>query len=90
MATYAGDCELAESYLAPLRRPQQLHITEFSALAAANVRLLLVRGKVDAAGSWLNMWRQVDPDHPELPAFESRCRSANALKTLRSLLLGRR
>jgi tetratricopeptide (TPR) repeat protein len=90
MATDVGDCELAENYLAPLRRRQRLHITEFAAFATANIRLLLVRGNVVAARSWLEMWKQADPEHPDLQQVESQCRAAGALGRLRRLFLGRR
>jgi tetratricopeptide (TPR) repeat protein len=90
MATDAGDRDLAESYLAPLRRRQRLHITEFTALATASIQLLLVHGRVDGARSWLEMWRQVEPEHPDLPRAELQCRAAGVLGGLRRLLRGRR
>ncbi len=90
LATGAGDWELAENYLAPLRQRRRLHITEFTALATASIQLLLVRGSVDGARSWLEMWRQVDPEHPDLPHVESQCRAADMLGGLRRLFRRRR
>jgi hypothetical protein len=90
MATIEGDFERAERYLAPLCRQQRLHITEFSALAAAQIRLLLGRGALIDARNWLDMWRNIDPDHPGLRAAKSRYDSVAMAATLRKALLGRR
>jgi tetratricopeptide (TPR) repeat protein len=90
MATIEGDFERAEHYLAPLCRQQRLHITEFSALAAAKIHLLLGRGALIDAQNWLDMWRNIDPDHPGLRAAKSRYDSVAMAATLRKSLFGRR
>lgn len=70
LALNAGNDALAESYLAPLRRMRKMHVTQFTALATATIGLLAERGKVREAQRWLDVWRQVDPDHPDLPMVE--------------------
>jgi tetratricopeptide (TPR) repeat protein len=90
MATESGNWELAENYLAPLGQRRRLHITEFTALATAHIQLLLARGIVDTARGWLELWRQVDPEHPDLPQVESQFHAAGVLGGLRRLFLGRR
>ncbi|HEY5311538.1 MAG TPA: tetratricopeptide repeat protein, partial [Pirellulales bacterium] len=90
MATAAGDYESADSYLAPLRQRRKLHTTEFTSLASANVRLLLASRNVSAARTWLAMWRQIDPEHPELERLELKCSSPGAFRALKRLLPTRR
>lgn len=89
LASEAGEWEQAERLLESLRRRKKFHTTEFSALAAAYAQLFARRGQIDGARSWLEMWRQVDPDHPELPKSELLC-SDKFLPRLRRRLTGRR
>jgi len=84
IATGDGDYEQADKLLDPLRRQRRLHVTEFAALAAANIHLLLARGKVDAARGWLDMWKHVDADHPDLERWEAQFRSHGLLGALRN------
>lgn len=71
LAVADHDFERAEEMLAPLRRQRKLHITEFDALAICSIRLFIAQDKLDSARSWLDMFRQVDPDHPSIPAFDA-------------------
>lgn len=93
IALAAGDLETAKRYLEPLLEQQRLHCTEFSALATANVRLLLLKGEVEGAQYWLDMWADVDPDDPNLEMMESLVRRATLIpRALRALgrLCGRK
>jgi tetratricopeptide (TPR) repeat protein len=90
MATMNGDHELAERYLAPLRRHQRLHISEFAGLAAAQIQLFIACRKLDAARSWLEMWRQIDPDDQNLHTLESRVRLNPFRETWRNVFRARR
>lgn len=89
IATGAGNYDLSESYLAPLRRTSRLHITEFTALATANINLLLAQGKKDAARHWVKLWREIDPDNRNLQALELRCEfTKGAIDRFRKLWSG--
>lgn len=82
-ATVAGDYKRSNEYLAKLRRRTRLHVTEFTALAAANIRLLLARDQGAGTRYWLDMWRQIEPDDPKLHELESLCNSSRILEQLR-------
>jgi tetratricopeptide (TPR) repeat protein len=90
LAAEDGDYERGEAYLAPLRQRRRLHITEFTALATAYVRLSLDRENRKGAQSWLRLWREIDPDHPDLARLESQCATSRFAGLLWDRLCGRR
>jgi tetratricopeptide (TPR) repeat protein len=65
-AARRGDVEGGRALLDPLMRKTHLHISEFRALANAQIELAMAAGNLDAARSWLNIWEQIDPDHPSI------------------------
>ena len=72
MARFAverGELEEAERWLEPVMNQEHLHVSEFVALCEARIDLALAYGQPEAAQSWLEMWEQVDPDHPYLPIW---------------------
>jgi tetratricopeptide (TPR) repeat protein len=89
LATAAGNLDLAERYLEPLESQQRFHITEFKALVSARIVLLLAKQEVNSAKNWLEMWRRIDPDDPQLRAYELRCHSASLRGVMRNLLFAR-
>jgi tetratricopeptide (TPR) repeat protein len=62
----------AEVILKPLMTQERLHISEFRALACAQMDLALAKELPETARSWLEMWREVEPDNPELAQWELR------------------
>ncbi len=62
----------AQELLDPLFRLTKLHISEFRALARAQMEIALVEDLVDVARSWLSMWQEVDKENPELDGWEMR------------------
>jgi tetratricopeptide (TPR) repeat protein len=66
LATLKGNYDEADEWLEPVMGQPKLHITEFSAICQARVRLELARGRRDSAKSWLNFWAGVEPDHPDI------------------------
>jgi tetratricopeptide (TPR) repeat protein len=58
--------EEAEALLNPLLEQEELHVSEFHALANAHMELALAKDKPEAARSWLDMWQQIDEDDPQL------------------------
>jgi tetratricopeptide (TPR) repeat protein len=70
LAAQEGKYDKAEAYLAPLRQQRRLHTSEFAALATATIQLYLDQRNFDAARSWLEMFKGVVPDHPEIARLE--------------------
>lgn len=66
LATLKGNYDEADKWLDPVMEQPRLHITEFSAICQARVRLELARGRRDSAKSWLDLWAGVEPDHPDI------------------------
>jgi hypothetical protein len=64
----------ARQLLAPLLTRQRLHVSEFSALCMAQVNVALAERNREQARHWLDIWRQVMPDHPALGVLEGRLR----------------
>ena len=58
-----GRLDEAEEMLRPLFSRRRLHVTEFAALCMGQINLLLCRGQRQAAGQWLHLWEQGDPQH---------------------------
>jgi predicted Zn-dependent protease len=75
-AIEAGRLEEAQDILRPMLQQTRLHRSEFTALAAAEIELQLARGEPDGARSWLQMWEQMVPDHPQIPLMRRKIRAA--------------
>ena len=71
----AGDLEAAEALLQPLMTRDRFQFQEFSECADAYIELSMAKKEPNSARSWLNMWKQVDPDHPRLDYWENRLKS---------------
>ena len=67
-----GDIEAARGILMQLRKKSRLHRTEFGALAAAQLSLLLKTGELDGAATWLEMWKRLVPGDANIVHFERR------------------
>jgi len=78
LATMGGDVERAEAYLGPLRRKKKLHITEFVGLAIAHIQMHLASRHLEGAQSWLDLWRKIDPEDPQLAVLQSHVHAARA------------
>ena len=70
----------------PLLRLAQLHISEFQALADVQMEIALAENEKDAARSWLDMWRQIEPDNQQLLAWQVRIDGPRLIKGLQNLL----
>lgn len=67
-----GKLDQVQAVLNPLLARKKLHYSEFFALADAEMRFQLAQGRVDGAEQWLNMWKQIEPDHPGARQWEQR------------------
>ena len=75
LAIEAGQLDEAMTLLRPLLERKKFHTSEFAALAMLEIELQLARGERDGAKSWLQMWENTVPHHPQLPAWRSRVNS---------------
>ncbi len=79
--------EEAKDLLNPIMRQTKLHITEFRALARANMDISLAEDRKESARSWLEMWRQMEDDNPELMQWQMRIDGPDGLlKKLKNML----
>jgi len=68
----AGRFEEAAALLNPLLRQKKFHVSEFAALAGAEIQLQLARGEKGGARSWLKMLEEAVPDHHALPTLRAK------------------
>jgi tetratricopeptide (TPR) repeat protein len=66
LCTQEGKLDEARDWLDPLLERPRFHYSEFSALCAAHVTLLMAEGLPDGARAWLSFWEQIDPHHPDI------------------------
>jgi tetratricopeptide (TPR) repeat protein len=62
LALREGDLDAAQVWLDPLLQRDRLTTDEFSTLANTQIRLLMLRGEIEGAMSWVRMWQSIDPD----------------------------
>jgi len=71
-----GDVDAAEAILKPMLSRKRFHLDDFAEFSDAYIQFLIARKQVEGAKMWLDMWKQVDPEHPKIPVVE---RSLSAL-----------
>jgi tetratricopeptide (TPR) repeat protein len=69
-AIQADDFEKAGAILRRLMKNKELHVTEFSALCACQIDLMIQEEKTEGAISWFEMWKQGYPEDPRLDDYE--------------------
>jgi hypothetical protein len=72
-----GDLEQAKARLELLLQQRRLHVTEFAALCNAEIELSLALGSRDSARAWLDMWKRVQPDNPQLDYWRRQLRGSS-------------
>jgi Flp pilus assembly protein TadD len=82
LAVNAGQLDEATALLRPLLERKKFHTSEFTALAMAEIQLQLARGEREGARSWLQLWENTVPDHPDLPTWRSRVNSRSIWQRL--------
>lgn len=70
MEIRAGNLEAARQMLNGLMQRKKFHTSEYDLLCRAFIELALAEENMDVARSWLEMWRKVSPDHPQLEYYE--------------------
>jgi predicted Zn-dependent protease len=71
-----GQLEEAQAILRSMLERTRLHPSEFAALATTEVQLQLARGQIAGARSWLDMFKRMLPDHPNVTALRQMIRDA--------------
>jgi tetratricopeptide (TPR) repeat protein len=71
-----GRLDEANELLRPLSERRKFHVSEFSALAAAEIDFQLARGSHEGAVEWLKMWEQLVPGLPEHRDWRQRVNEA--------------
>lgn len=79
----------ARDLLKPVLMLPRLHISEFRALARAQMDIALAEGQPEAARTWLGMWQQIDEDNPEIAEWEMRIDGPGQLLAGLQKLIGR-
>jgi tetratricopeptide (TPR) repeat protein len=69
LETEKGNLDQAHQLLNGLMQRKKLHTSEFTALCRAQIQVWLAEKKREAARSWLEIWEQADPDHPDLKTY---------------------
>jgi len=64
-----GQLAEARAMLEPLWAKKRWHFSEYASFCSAHIELLLAEGNREAAQSWLDMWADANPDHPDLPRY---------------------
>lgn len=75
------ELEAARNLLKPLLKRPELHISEFRALVRAEMDIALADNKTETARAWLQIWQQVENDHPELIEWKLRIDGPDKLLT---------
>lgn len=85
---HKGELNEAEKLLKPVMSRKRLHHEELIALVETNIQFYLAKDETDKARAWLNMWEQVDPDHPRLEEWRMQIEIENLPESLRRYLEG--
>lgn len=64
-----GQLAEARALLEPLWTKKRWHFSEYASFCGAQIELLLAEGNREAAQSWLDMWADANPDHPDLHRY---------------------
>jgi tetratricopeptide (TPR) repeat protein len=80
--------EEAKELVLPLLQHDRLHVSEFRALAQAQMEIALAEGQKEGARTWLNMWAEVEDDHPDLQKWELRIEGQESMVRRLAKLLG--
>ena len=66
------DLDAAEALIKPCINREKFHYEEFAAYMDAQLTIALAKKQQAGVQSWLNMWEQVDPEHPRLIYWQER------------------
>lgn len=75
-----GQIEEARALTTPLLMLEKLHVSEFRALARAEMDISLANDQPESARSWLEMWRALESDNPELIQWMDRIEGLQSIQ----------
>lgn len=64
-----GDLEQAQALLEPLYERRKFHYSEFDALCATQIDLLLLQDDRRSAQNWFDLWEDCNPENPKLDFY---------------------
>jgi tetratricopeptide (TPR) repeat protein len=62
----SGDIQGAKDLVQPFLQRRRLHISELRMLCDMQLHIAQAEGTLDKAGAWIDMWEQIEPDHPRV------------------------
>ncbi len=85
MLTVEGKAQEARDLVNPLLRRNELHITEFRALAQVQMEIALAEKQPEAARGWLAMWQEIEPENPDMLDWKVRIDGPSFIDNLQKL-----
>jgi len=64
-----GDLQQAQALLEPLYERRKFHVSEYDALCATQIDLLLLQNDPISAKTWFKMWEACNPENPRLNPY---------------------
>ena len=83
---YNSEFDEAAELLKPLMSRKRMHHDELIAIIETNVQLHMAKNDPEKARAWLNMWEQVEPEHPRLQEWRLQIEIKNIPESLRRYL----
>ena len=74
--------DAAEELLLPMLKWDRFHIEDFSEFSDVYLEYLVTKEQEDGAKSWLSMWKQVDPESPNLISWIFRLTDPEELRQM--------
>ncbi len=75
-----GNIDRAREKITSLLQRKEFHIDEFIALCKGHINLALAKDKQSQAQQWLSMWKYLEPEHPEILAWQYRVNKQEILR----------
>ena len=66
-----GDLRQAQALLEPLYQQRKFHVSEYDALCATQIDLLLLQNDHISAKTWFKMWEACNPENPKLNPYRT-------------------
>ena len=86
LALQEKQIEQARELLNPLLQQKEMHTSEFRALAQAEIEYALALKRKGVARTWLNLWQQVEEEHPDIPQWKARIEGRSSPDKRRRLM----
>lgn len=81
-----NELEKAKAILNKMMQKEELHVTEFGALCACQIDLMIVDDKPEGAVAWFEIWEKGFPDDPALEDYEQKVAIIKAFTKLTTVI----